>query len=72
MLQASCDLLEAARKGQLQRVKALLLSGADPGARTSDVSYSSSICIFGNDTAYTVCETLILNNTFTSNAFVIP
>ncbi len=33
MLQASRDLLEAARKGQVQDVKALLRTGANPEAR---------------------------------------
>jgi len=33
LLQASCDLLKAAWKGQVQDVKALLLNGADPEAR---------------------------------------
>jgi ankyrin repeat protein len=56
MLQASSDLLEAAQKGQVQRVKALLLNGADPEARNTDVRYSSCICIFGIDTAYVVHE----------------
>ena len=33
MLQASCNLLKAAHKGQMQDVKALLLNGADPEAQ---------------------------------------
>ena len=43
MLQASCDLRKAARKGQVQRVAVLLLNGADPEATDGDVSYSSCI-----------------------------
>lgn len=56
MLQASRDLLEAARKGQVQDVKALLRTGANPEARNKDVSFSSCICIFGIDTAYIAWE----------------
>ena len=64
MLQAGCDLLEAAWKGQLQDVKALLLNGADPGAKCRNtVSYSSCICIFGTETAYIVYGKLILIDT---------
>ena len=43
MVQASCDLREAAERGQVQRVETLLLNGADPEATDSDVSYSSCI-----------------------------
>ena len=50
MLQASYDLIPAARGGQLQDVMMLLLNGADPTATDSDVSYSSCICILGIET----------------------
>ena len=67
MLQASRELLEAARKGQVQDVKALLLAGADPGAKDRDVSYSSCICIFGIDTAYIACDILLLIGAFSGS-----
>jgi hypothetical protein len=46
MLQASLDLLEAAREGQVQHVKALLLNSADLEAKNKRVTYSSCVCIF--------------------------
>jgi ankyrin repeat protein len=67
MLQASRDLLEAARKGQVQDVKALLLNGADPEARNEDVSYSSCVCIFGIDIAYIACALLLLIGAFSGS-----
>lgn len=64
MLQASSDLIEAAWKGQVQRVKALLLNHADPEARNELVSYSSCICIFSNDFAYIACARWTLINVY--------
>ena len=73
MLQASCDLLEAAQKGQMPDVKALLLNGADPEAKDKEVTYSSCICISGINAAYVSCETLVLIDTLScSKCHILP